>query len=172
MPHGGILQSDPQVVCAQQTRQNVPAQGRRDVQRGRSPRLNLVRAERYILCIYAFDERRKREFNDRIDPIADIRVGSTFVSSISSVKRVDEYTRFRMKMEFDLAPRESRGYWKYYTPGKWYKKANDEGKINNEKANMLFDSGAEISIVDTTFSRKVGCVVMGLEQPVLSLHYF
>ena len=31
-------------------------------------------------------------------------------------------------------------------------------KINNEKARMLFDSGAEVSIVDSTFARKVGCV--------------
>ena len=33
------------------------------------------------------------------------------------------------------------------------------GKINNEKATMLLDSGAEISIVDTAFARKVGCVI-------------
>ena len=33
------------------------------------------------------------------------------------------------------------------------------GKINHEKATMLLESGAEISIVDTTFSRKVGCVI-------------
>ena len=33
------------------------------------------------------------------------------------------------------------------------------GKIKNEKATMLFDSGAEILIIDTTFARKVGCVI-------------
>ena len=33
------------------------------------------------------------------------------------------------------------------------------GKINNEKATLLFDSGAEVSIIDTTFARKVGCVI-------------
>ena len=32
-------------------------------------------------------------------------------------------------------------------------------KINNEKARMLFDSGAEVSIVDTTFARKLECVI-------------
>ena len=31
------------------------------------------------------------------------------------------------------------------------------GKINNEKATMLLHSGAEISIVDTAFARKIGC---------------
>ena len=62
-------------------------------------------------------------------------------------------------MELDLAPGESRGYWKYHTPGKWFKQAKAVGKINNEKATMLFDSGAEVSIVDTTFARKVGCVI-------------
>ena len=33
------------------------------------------------------------------------------------------------------------------------------GKINNEKATLLFHSGAEMSIIDTSFARKVGCVV-------------
>ena len=33
------------------------------------------------------------------------------------------------------------------------------GKINNDKATLLFDSGAEVSIIDTTFARKGGCVI-------------
>ena len=66
---------------------------------------------------------------------------------------------FPVEMELDLAPGESRGYWKYHTLGKCFKQAKAVGKINNEKANFLFDSGAEISIIDTTFARKVGCVI-------------
>ena len=62
-------------------------------------------------------------------------------------------------MELDLAPGESRGYWKYNTPGKWFRQAKAMCNINNEKATMLFDSGAEVSILDTTFARKVGCVI-------------
>ena len=62
-------------------------------------------------------------------------------------------------MELDLAPGESRGYWKYHTPGIWFKKAKAVGKINNEKDTMLFDSGAEVSILDATFARKVRCVI-------------
>ena len=82
-----------------------------------------------------------------------------FVPPISSVERVDEHTRSPMKLELNLAPGESRGYWKYHTPGKWFKQAKDVGEINNEKATMLFDSGAEISIIDTKFARKAGCVI-------------
>ena len=33
------------------------------------------------------------------------------------------------------------------------------GKNNNERATMLFDSGAEDSIIDTAFAFKVGCVI-------------
>ena len=59
-------------------------------------------------------------------------------------------------MELDLALGESRGYWKYHTPWKWFKQAKAVVKINNENAALLFESGAEISIIDTTFTRKVG----------------
>ena len=54
--------------------------------------------------------RRVQEFNDAIYLIANSRGGSTFVSSISSVKRVDNYTRSPAKTELDLALEESRGY--------------------------------------------------------------
>ena len=62
-------------------------------------------------------------------------------------------------MELDLAPGESRGYWKYHAPEKWFRQAKAQGKINNLKATLLFDSGAEVSIIDTTFARKVGCII-------------
>ena len=42
--------------------------------------------------------------------------------------------------------------------GVWFKQNKVVGKINNEKATTLFDSGAEVSIIYTTFDRKVGCV--------------
>ena len=105
-------------------------------------------------------ERRSTDqgVNTQIDPNNTCE-DSKFLRSISSVVRVDEYARSPAKMELDLAPGESRGYWKYHTPGKWFKQAKATGKINNEKAIMLFDSGAEVSIVDTTFARKVGCVI-------------
>ena len=62
-------------------------------------------------------------------------------------------------MELDLASGKSRGYWKYHIPEKWSKQAKAVGKIKNEKSTMGFDSGAEISSIDTTFARKVGWVV-------------
>ena len=105
-------------------------------------------------------ERRStdQEVNQQMSPINTCEDSKIF-RSISRVAKVDEYTRSPAMMELDLAPGESRGYWKYHTPGKWFKQAKAVGKINNEKATMLFDSGAEVSIVDTTFARKVGCVI-------------
>ncbi|POM58039.1 LOW QUALITY PROTEIN: Reverse transcriptase [Phytophthora palmivora] len=104
-----------------------------DVKLERSPGWNLVRAERSELCIFAYVEKQ--------------------------MKPKDEYSRSEVVMELDLLPGESRGYWKFHTPGKWFKQAKDTGKINNEKATLLFDSGAEVSIVDSTFARKVGCYI-------------
>ncbi|OWY97626.1 LOW QUALITY PROTEIN: hypothetical protein PHMEG_00031798 [Phytophthora megakarya] len=72
---------------------------------------------------------------------------------------VNSMTRTPPDIGWDLRPGESRGYWKYYAPGKWFKQAKITGKINNSKATMLLDSGAEVSIVDTTFARKVGCII-------------
>ncbi|GMF51288.1 unnamed protein product [Phytophthora fragariaefolia] len=59
----------------------------------------------------------------------------------------------------DLLPGELRGYWKQHSPGKWLRQAKIHGKINNEKAILLLDTGAEVSIVDTAFARKVGCYI-------------
>ena len=57
---------------------------------------------------------------------------SKYLRSVSSVRRHDEYTRSPTKTELVLAPGESRGYWKYHTPGKWSKQAKVVGKINNK----------------------------------------
>ncbi|GMF31897.1 unnamed protein product [Phytophthora fragariaefolia] len=39
---------------------------------------------------------------------------------------------------------------------KKFRQAKATGKINNEKATLLFDSGTEVSILDAAFARKVG----------------
>ncbi|OWZ11898.1 hypothetical protein PHMEG_00015018 [Phytophthora megakarya] len=44
-------------------------------------------------------------------------------------------------------------------PGKWFRQAKIVGKIHNEKAILLLDTGAEVSIADTVFARKVGCYI-------------
>ncbi|KAE8991160.1 hypothetical protein PR001_g21304 [Phytophthora rubi] len=59
----------------------------------------------------------------------------------------------------ELLPGESRGYWKHRAPGKWFRQAKITGKINNEKAILLLDTGAEVSIVDTSFAQRMGCYV-------------
>ncbi|EGZ04314.1 hypothetical protein PHYSODRAFT_536710, partial [Phytophthora sojae] len=76
---------------------------------------------------------------------------------VSSLRQADDYSRFDTTVEMDLDP-EAR-YWKQHSPGKWFRQAKIHGKINNEKAIILLDTGAEVSIVDTTFARKVGCYI-------------
>ncbi|POM80885.1 Eukaryotic/viral aspartic protease, active site [Phytophthora palmivora] len=43
---------------------------------------------------------------------------------------------------------DSRGYWKHYAPGKWFRQAKISGKINNDREILLLDTGAEVSIMN------------------------
>ncbi|OWZ10121.1 LOW QUALITY PROTEIN: hypothetical protein PHMEG_00017080 [Phytophthora megakarya] len=45
----------------------------------------------------------------------------------------------------------------------WFRQAKIVGKIHNEKAILLLDTGAEVSIVDTAFSRKIGCYIDSIQ---------
>ncbi|POM70668.1 Hypothetical protein PHPALM_12857 [Phytophthora palmivora] len=59
---------------------------------------------------------------------------------IASLQK-DEYARSDVIMELDLLPGEA------------------VGKLNNQRATLPFDSGAEISIVDSTFACNVACYI-------------
>ncbi|GMF28917.1 unnamed protein product [Phytophthora fragariaefolia] len=78
------------------------------------------------------------------------------VTKIPGFSRAEAY--YSMDV-LDLLPGESRVYWKQHSPGKWFRQAKIHGKINNVKAILLLDTGAEVSIVDTAFARKVGCYI-------------
>ncbi|OWY91665.1 Eukaryotic/viral aspartic protease [Phytophthora megakarya] len=73
--------------------------------------------------------------------------------------RPSKIAEYRRSTTMDLLPGESRGYWKHHSPGKWFHQAKIAGKIHNEKAIILLDTGTEVSIVDTAFARKVGCYI-------------
>ncbi|KAG4045531.1 hypothetical protein PC123_g19065 [Phytophthora cactorum] len=73
------------------------------------------------------------------------------------IRKIAEVRRSGVMGVPDLLPGESRGYWKYHAPGKWFRQAKVGGKIDIDKATMLLDSDAEVSILDTAFARKVGC---------------
>ncbi|OWY93669.1 hypothetical protein PHMEG_00036853 [Phytophthora megakarya] len=92
-------------------------------------------------------------------------------------------------MSVDLQPGELQGYWRQQNPDLWFKPTDHEvtreiqrpSRIANpvvtgniilqingfakprsqasEKAILLLDTGAEVSIVDTAFARKVGCYI-------------
>ena len=46
----------------------------------------------------------------------------------------------------------------------WFKQAKAAGKINNDRANLWFDTGTEISISDVAFARKEGCQLVESER--------
>ncbi|GMF64211.1 unnamed protein product [Phytophthora fragariaefolia] len=120
--------------------------GREDVKLERSPGWNPVRAERSRFCIYAYVEKQsKAVVNKVIDNTCDLEKESA--TAIANLHQTDEYSRSEVKMILDIASGESRGYWKYHVPDKKFKQAKAVGKINNAKPTLLFDSGAEVSIL-------------------------
>ncbi|POM76567.1 Reverse transcriptase [Phytophthora palmivora] len=83
--------------------------------------------------IYVYVEKQSEAtVNQLINPIdntCDLLEKS--ITTVSSLHQVDEYARSSVMMALDISPGESRGYWKYH----W----------------------REVSVLDTTFARKVGC---------------
>ncbi|OWY96896.1 LOW QUALITY PROTEIN: hypothetical protein PHMEG_00032718 [Phytophthora megakarya] len=153
MPHGGILQSDPQMIRSDSTRRAVPRTSREDVKLGRSPGWNPVRAERSRYCIYAYVNKATE---DRGRKESDLR-GNTcnlhsYTAKIASLPQTSEFSRSNAEGALDLKRGESRGYWKRHSPGKMFRQANISGRINHERAILLL-----VSILDTAFARKVGC---------------
>ncbi|GMG15062.1 unnamed protein product [Phytophthora fragariaefolia] len=161
MPTGGILQLDPPVVHPQQARWYTPTSGREAVKLDRSPVWNPVRAERSKFFIYAYVEKQsKSDVRKLIRPIDNTRgIHDERTMSISTLHQVDEFGRSEMTMTLNLLHGESRGYWKSHVPDKKFRQAKATGEINNENATLPFDSGAEVSILDTAFARKVGCYI-------------
>ena len=78
---------------------------------------------------------------------------------IACLNEPNGFAREEAVMKLDLLPGESRGFWKHHAPSKWFRQAKAFGKVNNDRANLLFDTGAEISILDIAFARKVGCQI-------------
>ncbi|OWZ03462.1 hypothetical protein PHMEG_00024808 [Phytophthora megakarya] len=146
MPHGGILQSDPQMVRSDSTRRAVLRTSREDVKLGRSPGWNPVRAERSRYCIYAYVNKATA---DRDRKKSELR-GNTcnlhsYTAKIASLPQISKFSRSNISKE------ESPG-----AIGN-FRQAKISGRINHGRAILLLDTGAEISILDTTFARKVGC---------------
>ncbi|OWZ11926.1 LOW QUALITY PROTEIN: reverse transcriptase [Phytophthora megakarya] len=112
--------------------------------------------EEFYNLIRQWYKQEKPEVSKQIDNTCELHKRPTF--AIANLRK-DDYSRTDVVMELDLLPGESRGYWKYHASGKGFKQAKSTAKINNEGATLLFDSGAEISIVDSTFARKVGCTI-------------
>ena len=83
---------------------------------------------------------------------------------VVSLSEPNDFAREKAMMELELLPGESRGYWKYHAPTKWIKQAKASGEINNDRDNLLYDTGAEISILDVAFACKIGCQIVKSEQ--------
>ena len=108
--------------------------------------------------MYKFAERQSKdqEFNDRVEPIANICNDSTYSHENSSelINTHDQLWRWILI--------SYQGYYvdvRNITLPKLVKQTKANGKINNEKANMLLDYRGEVSIIDSTIDRKVGYMI-------------
>ena len=97
----------------------LPEAAEKMLKLGRSPVLNLIRAERSDCCIYAFVEKHPVEKVDKVDEldgsISDLC--SSPVAVVANARVSDEFSREELLMTLDLLPGESRGYWKHHAPG-------------------------------------------------------
>ncbi|POM71469.1 Hypothetical protein PHPALM_11964 [Phytophthora palmivora] len=89
----------------------------------------------------------------------DLWFKPTDQEDIPVIQKPSQVKEIRRSEVMELLAGESRGYWKHYAPGKWFRQAKIAGKINNERGILLLDTGAEVSIVNTSFARKVGCYI-------------
>ncbi|OWY93862.1 LOW QUALITY PROTEIN: hypothetical protein PHMEG_00036582 [Phytophthora megakarya] len=89
--------------------------------------------------------------------VGSIRNLHSYTAKIASLPPINEISRSNAEVALDLKWGESRGCWKRHAPGKCFRQAKISGRINHERAILLLDPGAEESILDTTFARKVGC---------------
>ncbi|OWY99506.1 hypothetical protein PHMEG_00029479 [Phytophthora megakarya] len=107
--------------------------------------------------------RHARLFPEQVEKMkeSDLR-GNTcnlhsYTAKIASLPQISEFSRSNTEVALDLKRGESRGCCKRHAPGKRFRQAKISGRINQERAILLLDTGAEVSILDTTFARKVGC---------------
>ncbi|OWZ13700.1 hypothetical protein PHMEG_00012927 [Phytophthora megakarya] len=95
----------------------------------------------------------------------DLWFKPTYHEVTSKIKRASEIAEYQRPAIMGLLPGESRSYCKHHSPGKWVRQAKITGKIHNEKTIFLVDTGAAVSIVDTTFASNVrqiqDCVGIG-----------
>ena len=149
------------MVRAYQTCWDVSSEVREDIKLERSTGWNLARAERSRLCIYLCVHIRLEDqgVKDRRDPITNICDCSTIFVFYIKCEMSRRLCPIPGEDGARSCPRGVKGILEISYPGKWFKHAKAVGKINNEKVTLLFDSGAEISIIDTTFASKIGCVM-------------
>ncbi|OWZ04611.1 LOW QUALITY PROTEIN: hypothetical protein PHMEG_00023458 [Phytophthora megakarya] len=107
-------------------------------------------------CIYAYVNKATTE---RGRKESDLR-GNTcnlhsYTAKIASLLQIGKFSRSNAEVALDL--KRVPGILERHAPGKWFRQAKISGRIIQERAILLLDTGAEISILNTTFARRVGC---------------
>ena len=158
MHHESVLQPDPQVVCTYKVCWNSSAQGEGI---GRSPGWNVARAESSRPCIYTYVE-KERKIAKLTITLYRLLIHANFPQLFVQFQASNELTNTpdlpqAWRSILSRVNREDTGSTTHQESG--LSKQKSWEKLKNEKANMLFDSRAEVSITDTTFSRDVSCMI-------------
>ena len=87
-----------------------------------------------------------------------------FQDNTTSDPLKDEWARRPVIQRLVLAPGERRGYWKHHATAKLFQQSNVFANINNVRCRILFDTGAQVSILDSAFAREAGIEVATQEK--------
>lgn len=161
MPARGSRQPALRLVQPHTARWDVADRAGEVVKLDRSLTGELVRAERSPVRVYAYIEKSPVSSVGIADP--SVNRDQMHVSSFEerSIGRLpfDEFRRKHTVMQsLTFQPGQKRGYWKLY-PKKAYRQAVIHAGINDLRAKVLMDTGANASIIDPTFAREVGAEI-------------